>query len=572
LIEFKALDQSSYHQGQNRVNFNHFEFHESIQQNIDKLGFTECTPIQEIAIPKVLENKDISGLAQTGTGKTGAFLLPLIERVLRSKIDKLKFDESKTQDAENFKSEHHKYAFPEWNEKSFILVLVPTRELADQIYQNFLTFAEGTELKACSIYGGVPHDKQIAALKSGVQFIIATPGRLIDLFKVHHIDLSQIVAMVFDEADRMFDMGFKDDVSYILRRVPKTRQYLLFSATDNFDVMNMAYEFGAQPEEINISKDETKAVNVADEILQVGDQEKAQFLISILKLKNPKQAIVFSNFKRNVERLGPFLTSNGFKAEGISSLLSQSQRSRIMERFKDEGNETTILVATDVAARGLDIKNVDLVINYELPDDASSYVHRIGRTGRAGEKGEAISLVSDKDVESLARIHEFLGYKLDIGWVEDKDLITDFKPLPRYSNSDRFNKTHSQRGKSGNPHSNPYPKRNSDKDRRPKKKYGEKDSDGNSKPDYKAKGSEKKYDKKYDKKPRHKREDASKQDGNKPGYKKTAKPQHQVKKKVTKKRNTRTRSSRSGSVGTTAKPPASLAQKFTSLLKGLLGG
>ena len=280
--------------------------------------------------------------------------------------------------------------------------------------------------------GGTSYEPQKKALSAGVQFVIATPGRLIDLYKEHVIDLKQVRAIVFDEADRMFDMGFKEDAKYVLRRIPDHRQFLVFSATLNFDVLNMAYQFGSNPIEVNVSKDRPKADQVTDVIFHVGQSEKPQYLLSLLKKHAPQQAIIFNNFKSRVERLAVFLTRNNIPAMGISSLLTQAHRNRVMEQFKSENNQN-ILVATDVAARGLDIKNVDMVINMDLPEDPENYVHRIGRTGRAGAKGVAFSLVSDRDVISLGRIEEYLGHKVTVNWVEDNELFTEFKPYPKES-------------------------------------------------------------------------------------------------------------------------------------------
>ena len=234
--------------------------------------------------------------------------------------------------------------------------------------------------------------------------------------------------VVFDEADRMFDMGFKEDMKFLLDRIPKDRQFLVFSATLNFDVLTVAYEYGSDPVEIEIDRSLPKTDQVQDVIFHVGHNEKPKFLMSIAKNKDYEQAVVFTNFVRNVPKVEKFLESNGFKAKGISSALSQSQRSKVMESFRN--GETNILVATDVAARGLDIENVDVVVNFELPDDSENYVHRIGRTGRAGRKGLAFSLVSEKDVEALKRLESFLKTKLEIGWLEDNELEDSFKPFP----------------------------------------------------------------------------------------------------------------------------------------------
>jgi superfamily II DNA/RNA helicase len=398
------------------VKFTELDLHPKLQANLEKIGFSETTPIQEQSIPILLQGRDVAGLAQTGTGKTAAFLLPLLDRMLRS--------------IESVSSEtKHPRDFGDWKKRNCLLVLVPTRELADQVYENALTLIPDTGLSAVSIYGGTTYEKQKAALSEGVEIVIATPGRLIDLYKEHHFDMGQVRAVVFDEADRMFDMGFKDDMKFILRRLPRTRQFLVFSATLNFDVLNVAYEFGADPVEINISRDQAKAEHVKDTIFHVGTYDKPSYLISVFKRENPKQTIIFSNFKRNVERITMFLNKNGHPAMGISSLLTQAQRTRMMAQFKED-NDHNILVATDLAARGLDIKGVDMVINYELPDDPENYVHRIGRTGRAGKEGFAISLVSDRDVDALARIESFLKHKIEAGWMDDANLIKDFVAFP----------------------------------------------------------------------------------------------------------------------------------------------
>jgi ATP-dependent RNA helicase RhlE len=409
------------------MRFSELNLEPSLFSAIQKLNFEECTPIQSQTIGPVLEGRDVAGLAQTGTGKTAAFLIPLMDRILKGRVNVDSLNEEQ-------RGQLAKRAFLEWKAQNFILVLVPTRELAEQVQENIQSLSVDSGLKGFAIYGGTSYDRQRDAVKTGLEFIVATPGRLIDLYKEHVVDLKQVRAVVFDEADRMFDMGFKDDMKYILERIPKDRQFLVFSATLNFDVLNTAYQFGADPVEINVSLDQSKAENVKDELFHVGNDDKAMYLLSLLKKHNPKQAIIFSNFKFSVERIARFLTENGVPAMGISSLLTQAQRTRVMEQFRAE-NEKNILVATDVAARGLDIKGVDLVINFELPMDAESYVHRIGRTGRAGAEGRAISLASDRDVESLSRIEDYLKHKVEIGWIEDNELIRDYKIPPREQDS-----------------------------------------------------------------------------------------------------------------------------------------
>ncbi|MFZ4402824.1 MAG: DEAD/DEAH box helicase [Pseudobdellovibrionaceae bacterium] len=459
-----------------------------ISDNITKMGYQDCTPIQEQAIPIVMQGRDLAGLAQTGTGKTAAFLLPLIHRILlsRNKTDSSAVTEAPlnagsvepilaeqappietneqgtigadklhtqptTEEGSDFRAEKEKSYSPsfDWKARNFILILVPTRELAEQVQENADKFMVGTGLRSVTVYGGTGYDKQKEALRNGVEFVVATPGRLIDLFKDHVVDLKQVKAIVFDEADRMFDMGFKDDMKFILQRVPRDRQFLVFSATLNFEVLNTAYQFGADPVEINMSRDQARAENVKDVIFHIGHQEKPQHLLSILSLHKPKQAIIFTNFKNSVEGLAQFLVKNGFPAMAISSLLTQGQRNNVLEQFKAE-NHMNILVATDVAARGLDVKGVDLVVNYELPSDSESYVHRIGRTGRAGTTGQAFSLVCDRDIDALYRIEDYLKHKLTVEYLDDQSLIKDFKPLEyrSFENKKEF-KPYPQRSQQG---------------------------------------------------------------------------------------------------------------------------
>lgn len=424
------------------MKFSELGLHPTVMAGVESSGFDECTPIQAAAIPHILAGRDLAGLAQTGTGKTAAFVLPIVHRIVSG-------------------------GFKDWRKPNFILVLVPTRELAEQVYENVNKFGSSSGIKATAIYGGTGYEGQKAALKSGVDFVVATPGRLIDLYKEHLVDLAQVRAIIFDEADRMFDMGFKDDMKYVLQRVPQDRQFLVFSATLNFDVLNTAYEFGANPVEVNVSRDQAKAENVVDEIFHVGQFDKPKFLLSLLLKYKPKQVIVFSNFKHNVERIAKFLSMNGVPALGISSLISQSQRTRVMELFRAENNNQNILVATDVAARGLDIKGVDLVVNFELPDDAENYVHRIGRTGRAGAEGKAYSLVSDRDVEALQRIENYLGHKVTIGWIEDSELVKEFKAMPR--DDDRYDRKpeHGDRKSHGGGDRKPHRGGSDRNDRRP---------------------------------------------------------------------------------------------------------
>lgn len=394
--------------------FSDYQLHPTLLKAIENMGYTSCTPIQARCIPLLLNGQDIAGLAQTGTGKTAAFLIPMIDRILRSQDKNEEIPER---------------VFKDWKDNQFVLILVPTRELVTQVYDNLNQLTAGSGMQSVFLYGGVGYDEQKSSLKKPFQFLVSTPGRLIDLYKEGFVDFKQVRAMIFDEADRMFDMGFQQDVFFILNRVPKDRQLLMFSATLNMLVTEMAYEAHANPVEIDVSRDQVTTENIEDFIIHMGKEEKPKYLLTIFKKYNPKQVIIFSNFKNKVPRVAQFLNDNGYPALGISSLMTQAQRNRVIERFKSE-NQHNIMVATDLAARGLDIKGVDLVINFELPEDAENYVHRIGRTGRAEQKGMAISFVSDRDVESLVRIEEYLKEKLETLWIEDTEFAKDFKPMP----------------------------------------------------------------------------------------------------------------------------------------------
>ena len=322
--------------------FGEYRLTEHLNQALVGLGFEQSTPIQDKAFSLVVSGQDVAGLAQTGTGKTAAFLLPLIERVLRS--------ENPSGD-----EELDGRAFPAWKPHHFNLILVPTRELAQQVKDCALDFLKGTKHQVVVVYGGVPIEKQIEQMEKGFTFLVATPGRLIDLYMQHKVDLKQVRSVTFDEADRMFDMGFKDDMKYILRRIPEKRQLLLFSATLNLDVFNVAYQFGSNPVEIKVSQDQITADNVDDRIFHLGNAEKPAHLLGLINRLKPNQTIIFTNFKHQVESITEFLNKNGHGAAGISSLLSQAQRQRVMGRFREKGGEN-ILVATDVAAEAWILK------------------------------------------------------------------------------------------------------------------------------------------------------------------------------------------------------------------------
>jgi ATP-dependent RNA helicase RhlB len=404
--------------------------------NLQKVGFKSLTPIQEKSIPVILSGQDLFGQAATGTGKTGAYLIPLISRVLATQARGAQGilasaqevpSNSSSLEATNQNTASQKanepVPFLSWHGKSLILVVLPTRELCDQVAESFNKFAAGFNLGGAVIYGGVGYEDQVRALKArNCHFIFATPGRLIDLYKEHEIDFKQVKSIVFDEADRLFDMGFRDDIKFILNRIPRDRQLLVFSATLNFEVQETCYQFGAAPVEVALDREKVKPPKLHDFLIHVSLEDKSKYMFSILKKYNPESAIVFTNYKNQVEALAEFLTRNGFSALGISSLLSQQQRNRVMHQFKNE-KRIKVLVATDVGSRGLDIHGVDLVLNFELPQDSESYVHRIGRTARSGASGTAISLVSHEDIESMERIHKYLGQKIEGLWLDDSEIF-----------------------------------------------------------------------------------------------------------------------------------------------------
>lgn len=439
------------------MKFEDLNLHPSLLEGILKVcQFKESTEIQEKVIPFVLKGKDVAGLSQTGTGKTAAYVIPVIERILRSKA-LLSFPDNHVKGTNSVLEESSKNAsyaqdlswtkeessrrdissapFPNWRGSSFVLVLVPTRELAIQVHGEIEKLGSTSSIVSVLLYGGISPEDQKKSLQREFDFVVATPGRLIDFCKEGLLSLNQVCAVIFDEADRLFDMGFKDDAKYVLRRISKKRQILVFSATLNFDVFNMMYSFGSNPIEVNMGRDSVKAENVEDKIFHVGEGEKPRYLLSLFKegffQKPVQQTIVFSNFKHNVERISRFLIQNHIPSTSISSLLTQKQRNDIVCAFRSNRGPN-VLVATDVAARGLDIKGVDMVVNYELPDNPENYVHRVGRTGRAGALGLAFSLVSDLDLEALHRIEEYLSHKLTLGWLKDEDLVqVDMKEWER---------------------------------------------------------------------------------------------------------------------------------------------
>ncbi|MBD3620333.1 MAG: ATP-dependent RNA helicase RhlB [Chromatiales bacterium] len=375
-----------------------------VLQGVEEAGFSRCTPIQAGTLPVALKGHDVAGQAQTGTGKTAAFLVAIFTRLLRQPGS-----------AERRANQPR------------ALVLAPTRELAIQIHKDAEALGRHTGLKLGLVYGGVDYDKQRQQLVDGIDVLIGTPGRIIDYFKQHVFDLKAVQVMVLDEADRMFDLGFIKDIRFLLRRLPPPDQRLsmLFSATLSYRVMELAYEHMNNPELVKIEAEQVTAERVRQEVYYPGNEQKIPLLIGLLRKYRPERSIVFVNTKRVAENVLAWLTGNGFKAALLSGDVPQKKRQRLLSEF-GEGTYD-ILIATDVAARGLHIPDVTHVFNYDLPQSAEDYVHRIGRTARAGAEGDAVSFACEDYAFHLPEIEEYIDQKIPMAIVETELLA---EPLP----------------------------------------------------------------------------------------------------------------------------------------------
>ncbi|MDF3278197.1 DEAD/DEAH box helicase [Streptococcus pneumoniae] len=351
------------------MKFNELNLSADLLAEIEKAGFVEASPIQEQTIPLALEGKDVIGQAQTGTGKTAAFGLPTLE--------KIRTEEATIQ----------------------ALVIAPTRELAVQSQEELFRFGRSKGVKVRSVYGGSSIEKQIKALKSGAHIVVGTPGRLLDLIKRKALKLQDIETLILDEADEMLNMGFPEDIEAIISRVPENRQTLLFSATMPDAIKRIGVQFMKAPEHVKIAAKELTTELVDQYYIRVKEQEKFDTMTRLMDVAQPELAIVFGRTKRRVDELTRGLKIRGFRAEGIHGDLDQNKRLRVLRDFKN-GN-LDVLVATDVAARGLDISGVTHVYNYDIPQDPESYVHRIGRTGRAGKSGQSITFVAPNEMGYL---------------------------------------------------------------------------------------------------------------------------------------------------------------------------
>jgi ATP-dependent RNA helicase RhlE len=361
-----------------------------ILKAVDEEGYTQPTLIQEEAIPNVLEGRDVMAAAQTGTGKTASFTLPMLHRLLRHA------------NASTSPAKHPVRA----------LILTPTRELAAQVDQSARGYGKHLSLRVGCVYGGVPMNPQVAMLRSGVEILVATPGRLLDHVGANNVRFSSVEFLVLDEADRMLDMGFLPDIKRIVDLIPATRQTLLFSATYSEDIRRLAGDWLRNPVKVEVAPRNTITDTIQHTVLHVPEREKSKQLVSLLQEGQVSQALVFCNTKIGANRLTRQLQNKDIHSEAIHSDRSQIERTAALDNFKV--GKTKVLVATDIAARGLDIEQLPHVVNYDLPHNSEDYVHRIGRTGRAGQKGEAISFCTPDDKESVRGIEKLINKKLEV--------------------------------------------------------------------------------------------------------------------------------------------------------------
>ncbi len=372
------------------LKFKDFGLASEILRALDDLGYRLPTPIQSRAIPLILDGKDVMGTAQTGTGKTAGYSLPVLQLLLYYANTSMS------------PARHPIRA----------LVLVPTRELADQVYEDIQKYAKYTRLRVAVVFGGVDISVQTGVLQTGVEMLIATPGRLLDHVQQKNINLGQTHILVLDEADRMLDMGFLPDLQRIVNLLPKKRQTLLFSATFSNEIQKLAKHFLDNPVSVEIARKNAPADNVTQTVYEIDEADKNDAIEYLLRRRYQEQVLIFSNTKVGAARLARQLVKKGFGASAIHGDKTQAERMAALDAFKD--GHIAILVATDVAARGLHIEELPCVINFDLPFVAEDYVHRIGRTGRAGAKGEAISLYSAKDEKLLNDIEKLIKRKLPL--------------------------------------------------------------------------------------------------------------------------------------------------------------
>jgi ATP-dependent RNA helicase RhlE len=402
------------------MNFEQLGLAEPILRAVAAAGYTTPSPIQAQAIPHVLAGRDLLGCAQTGTGKTAAFALPIIHRLT-----------------------HRGNPRRGTGRRIRTLVLSPTRELALQIAESFQTYAAGTSLRQTAVVGGVNQNPQTRALKNGVDILVATPGRLLDLMEQGFIDLASVEVLVLDEADRMLDMGFLPDVRRVLRQVPKERQTLLFSATMPPEIQSLADAILRDPVRVRVAPVKSTSDLIEQSVYNVHRHHKAQLLAHLLGIWPIQRALVFTRTKHGADRLVRQLRASSIRAEAIHGNKSQSARQRTLANFKS--SRTHILIATDIAARGIDVEGISHVLNYDIPDQPETYVHRIGRTGRAGASGRAVSFCDGQERKSLQAIERLIRQTLVI-----ERPPSDFAPHPA-SGPPRPSSNRKPAGESGRP-------------------------------------------------------------------------------------------------------------------------
>lgn len=425
------------------MKFTEFSLHESLLQGIEGAGYVDCTPVQEQVLKSSLEGRDLYVQSQTGTGKTAAYLTSVIQELLTR-------GESAGKKA---------------------LVMVPTRELAVQVQEEAQKLSKFTSLKCASFYGGVGYDKQVASLKKGVDIMIGTPGRVIDLNHGNQMDLSSVAFLVIDEADRMFDMGFYPDLRTLIKVLPSSeqRQTMLFSATLNSYVKNLAWEYTRNPAEITIAAENITVDEIAQELFHVSSDDKMKLLLGIISREKPESLIVFCNTKKSCEIVAKRLGMNGFESEFIIGDLPQKKRLAIMDKFK--AGAIKCLVATDVAARGIDVNDLAMVINYDLPNEAENYVHRIGRTARAGKSGKAFTFCSEQDVYSLPPIERYIEKSIP-SCVADESMFAEDKSAGVYIKLDSYHEDYNDKSEFGRRRAAEYNRKNGNSDRRRSSKKG----------------------------------------------------------------------------------------------------
>ena len=360
------------------------------------MGYTTPTPIQAQAIPKIMDGHDIMGLAQTGTGKTAAFALPILHRLMQGPRKLVR-----------------------------ALVIAPTRELAEQINDAMLELGQATRLKSITVYGGVNVNPQIEKLKNGVEIVVACPGRLLDHINQGTIDLTNLELLVLDEADQMFDMGFLPDIRRILKHLPAQRQTMLFSATMPPEIRGLAREILRDPSTVQVDH-VAPAATVSHALYPVGQHLKTPLLMQLLKHTDTESVLIFTRTKHRAKRVGEQLEKAGYTAASLQGNLSQNRRQAAMDGFRNGTYQ--ILVATDIAARGIDVSQVSHVINYDIPDTTEAYIHRIGRTGRAAKSGDAFTMITDEDVAMVRAIEKTLGAAIERRTVDGFDYSV---PAPR---------------------------------------------------------------------------------------------------------------------------------------------